>query len=156
MGRAIEEILSRFDDSRKVHGFSSTCEIKNGKYIHKTIANDEQLIILLQNRLEYDAEKIEYLKSENDKIKSATYAQEELQKAIAERDEMREDYYRGFPISKSEKEAIHKFMEEHEKVHPGGHGVSGGKYVYEFCPTGIGTVGTVRCHCGESFTFQDL
>lgn len=156
MGRTIDDILSKIDRSREIQALSTTYEIKNGKYVPKTIANDEQLLILLYNRLEYDAEKIEHLSVENEKIKSETFAQEELQKAIAEKEEMRKDYFRGFPISESEKEAIDKFIKEHEKVHLGGHGVSGGKYIYEFCPTGVGTVGKVRCSCGESFIFQDI
>ena len=32
----------------------------------------------------------------------------------------------------------------------------GGKYIYKFVPTSIGTIGKVVCSCGEEFTFQDL
>ena len=35
-------------------------------------------------------------------------------------------------------------------------GAIGGELTYEFTPISIGTVGVVKCTCGESFTFREL
>ena len=35
-------------------------------------------------------------------------------------------------------------------------GAIGGTFTYEFIPTSIGTIGTIKCTCGDSFTFEDL
>ncbi len=70
--------------------------------------------------------------------------------------EMRDDYYRGFPITKSEEKAITKWKSEHEKNHNGGYGAIGGKYTYHFIPTSIGIVGTIKCSCGAEFDFQRI
>lgn len=35
-------------------------------------------------------------------------------------------------------------------------GSIGGRYTYEFIPTSIGTIGVVKCHCGEQFVFRDI
>lgn len=35
-------------------------------------------------------------------------------------------------------------------------GAIGGRFSYEFCPTGIGTVGTCVCSCGEKFVFDEI
>lgn len=147
-----------FDNSNSINLSSEYVFNKEiGKYESRSLpSNKNDLLALTSNYIDSLEILVESLREDNKRLKEETYAQEELAAAIAERDEMREDCYRGFPISKDEKEAIHKFMEEHEKAHPGGHGVSGGKYTYEFCPTGLGTVGTVKCHCGEKFIFRDI
>ena len=69
---------------------------------------------------------------------------------------MQADYFRGFPISEEEDKKVKKWMNEHEKKCVRGHGCVGGKYIYKFVPTSIGTIGKVVCSCGEEFTFQDL
>jgi serine/threonine protein kinase len=77
-------------------------------------------------------------------------------------DKMREDYYRGFPISKEEKEKINAWINKHEEEkHPRPKnsfprgGAIGGCYTYRFVPTSIGVFGTIKCSCGEEFTFQE-
>lgn len=35
-------------------------------------------------------------------------------------------------------------------------GAIGGRFSYEFIPTGIGTIGKCKCSCGESFTFAEI
>ena len=70
----------------------------------------------------------------------------------AELDQMRIDYHRGFPISEKEQEKIREWKKSHQ--HYGG--AIGGTFTYEFTPTSIGTVGEIKCTCGEHFTFRDL
>ena len=70
----------------------------------------------------------------------------------AELDQMRIDYHRGFPISEKEQEKIREWKKNHQ--HYGG--AIGGTFTYEFTPTSIGTVGEIKCTCGEQFTFRDL
>lgn len=70
----------------------------------------------------------------------------------AELDQMRIDYRRGFPISEKEQEKIREWKKNHQ--HYGG--AIGGTFTYEFTPTSIGTVGVIKCTCGEHFTFCDL
>lgn len=101
-------------------------------------------------------ETIDYLREEIKKVKEKTYASNELSNMKKKLDIMSADYYRGFPISVSEKAAIDDWISEHEKEHPGGHGCSGGKYSYHFLPTGVGTSGVIRCSCGKEFEFQEL
>ena len=39
---------------------------------------------------------------------------------------------------------------------PTSSGTIGGRYSYEFTPTSIGTIGVVKCTCGDEFTFRNL
>lgn len=100
---------------------------------------------------------IQRLKTENAQLKAENYKDNELiamkkqvEIAQTDREAMRKDMYRGFPITEEEKEAIHKWSKEHdEKEHKnprGYHGAIGGGFDYHFTPTSIGTVGV--CVCG--------
>lgn len=65
---------------------------------------------------------------------------------------MSEEHYRGFPISAEAESQINEWKKNHR--HNGG--AIGGTFTYEFIPTSIGTIGTIKCACGDSFTFEDL
>lgn len=116
----------------------------------------EKLFNCLRGNILGKENTIEYLREQLKKAKEDTYKDKELTKIKARYEEMEKDYYRGFPISESEEKAIKKWQTEHEKEHGGGHGAIGGKYTYIFTPTSIGTIGTIKCSCGESFDFQEL
>ena len=69
---------------------------------------------------------------------------------------MKTDYYGGFPLTQEEIEKVNNWQNEHTKVvHKAVtldqvlrlEGVSGGRWVYEFTPTAIGTFGS--CICGN-------
>jgi len=99
----------------------------------------------------------EWLRKENERLKSETYKAEELSKMKEKYDQMSNDYYRGFPISEKEEKKIQEWKEKQLEKHPGIGGVSGGRFRYEFVPTGLGTVGTIiDGFTKEKFTFQDL
>ena len=65
----------------------------------------------------------------------------------------------GFPITKEENEKIREWQQKHiEAKHNGDSyaGAIGGRFTYEFIPTSIGTIGTVKCSCGDEFCFQEI
>lgn len=115
----------------------------------------DQLCATLKDKFCRLSDTNEYLTEQLENLKKDTFKDEELSKMKAELEALKADYYRGFPISKKEKESIDKWMNEHEKIHKGGHGTIGGKYTYVFNPTSIGTIGTIKCSCGECFEFQN-
>lgn len=98
-----------------------------------------------------------YLRTENARLKDEAYKDEELARMKEYTNRMSEDYYRGFPISKEEDEKIKKWKDKMIDIHPGNGGAIGGRFRYEFIPTGIGTIGTViDMFTGERFNFKDL
>lgn len=112
-----------------------------------------------------DQDRIRYLEEENKKLKDNLYKDEQLSSMENELNKMKDDYYRGFPISEEEDKNIKKWIDNHErdvhgcytledKINRGG--CCGGTYTYEFVPTSIGTIGTVRCNCGAKYTFQEI
>lgn len=64
-----------------------------------------------------------------------------------------------FEITEDEQKNIIKWQNKHiKKKHKGNtyFGAIGGNWSYEFIPTSIGDIGTVKCDCGEKFTFREL
>lgn len=109
--------------------------------------------------------RVEYLEKQNQELRNEKYKDNELSRMESELKTMKEDYYRGFPISEEEQKSIREWMNKHdEEVHHARTlddklklgGCCGGRYTYEFTPTSIGTIGTVKCSCGAKFTFQDM
>ncbi len=108
-----------------------------------------------RNTIKRLQEKIKELKEENYKDKLVAQYKKERDVAI-------EDSYRGFPISEEQQTAINEWVSKHEKEkHPlpkGAFtrgGAIGGNYSYHFTPTSIGTFGSIKCTCGEQFSFQE-
>ena len=108
---------------------------------------------------------LKYLELQNIELYDEHYKDHELKQMLDELNKMKDDYYRGFPISEEENKNIKEWIDNHErdvhgcytledKINRGG--CCGGTYTYEFVPTSIGTIGTVRCSCGAKFTFQDM
>ena len=86
-----------------------------------------------------------------------------LDDAIIEKDReiksLRNELANGFSITGEEWEAIHQWQDKHIKeVHNGDSysGAIGGRWTYEFTPTSIGDIGTVKCSCGAEYTFREL
>lgn len=106
----------------------------------------------------------EALIENNEKLKSETYKDETVSKLKEENERLLNDTKRGFTISENEEEKINKWKTSHiRKKHtdkttkkPKSFGAIGGNFTYEFIPTSIGTIGSIKCSCGECFTFRDL
>ena len=99
----------------------------------------------------------EYLRKENDRLKSEAYKDEELSKMKEKYDQMSKDYYRGFPISEEEEKKINEWIEKQIEKHPSGRSTIGGRFTYEFFPTSIGAAGSIIDGLtGDKFNFQEL
>lgn len=118
----------------------------------------------IQNRIEILESQIGRLAEENKRLKNEHYKDKELSEMKDKLDKMQRAYYRGFPISDEEEKRIEEWKNRHdEEVHNAYSlidkvklgGCCGGRYTYEFVPTGIGTIGTVKCSCGAEFIFQN-
>jgi len=107
---------------------------------------------------------IERLRDDNKSLKEENYKDVELQEMEKRLNKALEDYRRGFPISEKEYENLKEWQNNHimtkhwdiKNNRPKSFGAIGGNFTYEFIPTSIGTLGTVKCSCGECFTFQEL
>ena len=128
------------------------------------LSDDRQLIFLhsikedLQNvydhfrQLEYQ---IEYLKKENESLKSDHYKDEQLANLEKKYKTLKEMCHLGFPITKEEHEKIMKW--EDEIIGDNIMKIDSVRFVYEFQPTPLGVIGKVKdLRTGESFTFHEL
>ena len=98
----------------------------------------------------------EYLAEENKRLKSDAYKEEELSAMNAKYGKMRQDYFRGFPISEEEEEKINAWKQEIMKKYPANDGAIGGRFTYKFIPTSIGTIGRiVDGFSEEGFEFRE-
>ena len=111
--------------------------------------------VLSEIQKEFDSKesKIEYLLKENKKLKHESYKDKELQAMKEEMKLMKEEYYRGFPISEEQEKAISEWKRKHNEE---AHGKRMRSYSYHFYPTSLGTCGEVHCSCGAKFTFQEI
>lgn len=100
--------------------------------------------------------RIKYLEQKVRELEDEKWKDEELQKMKEDYERMKADYYGGFPLTQEEIEKVNNWQNEHTKVvHKAVtldqvlrlEGVSGGRWVYEFTPTAIGTFGS--CICGN-------
>jgi hypothetical protein len=113
---------------------------------------------------EYKDTRIKALEDENKKLKDEHYKNEELQKLVEANKRLSDEMKYGFPITEEENEAITKWRTAHiKKKHwdsknkcPKSQGAIGGGFTYEFIPTSIGVIGTIKCSCGESFCFCEM
>ncbi len=129
---------------------------RNGEYIMAPPI--DELCSALKEKFIGQEERIEYLQKEIKKLESEHWKDNELQLMKKQYIEMNENYHRGFPISKEEKEKINAWIDKHEKEKHNGsfyRGAIGGSYTYHFTPTSIGVFGSIQCSCGEKFTFQE-
>lgn len=116
----------------------------------------------------------------NRKVESITYEEEinmlaiyleEVEYGGSEGESLQKNYdilkeeKRGFKITEEEDIKIRYWIKEHmadkhqsvsEDDITYGAGAIGGRFTYEFTPTSIGVIGTIKCSCGDSFTFRKL
>lgn len=132
-----------------------------------TIDALQALKIRFNEESKYLNKKADKLKSEKDTlynkdeyISSLKSKCESLQK---EKDKYEDLYNSSFQVSESEQKKINKWIIDHEVKKHGQKkgeyhyaGAAGGCYSYIFTPTGLGTIGSIKCSCGEEFTFTDM
>jgi len=130
----------------------------NGDFVKVPTIDD--LCSILKEKFLGQLEREEYLTKRIKELENENWKDEELQKMKTKNHVMREDLNRGFPIDENEENAINEWKAKHEqekhsrkKINTG---TIGGYYTYEFIPTSIGTLGTIKCICGEEFTFQEI
>lgn len=132
----------------------------NGKM--KDIPSIDDLCLILQEKFNKMNKQINYWQEKYNELKNEKWKDKELQEMEKELNKVKADAARGFSISKEEYDAAIDWMNKHElakhydpnRYTPRG-GAIGGSYTWLFVPTGIGTFGTIRCSCGEEFTFQE-
>lgn len=112
----------------------------------------ENILQALREKFSRQEKEIEQLRLENAKLKSGIWKEEEMARLKDENDRMKEEYYRGFPISKEEKAMIDEFKSQHQ----GYYGAIGGGFTYQFIPTSIGMSGTIFASNGDKLDFREL
>lgn len=133
--------------------------IKDNNVIKVKISDVSAVLNRIGEQYEQQQEKIKDLKEQILNFRADAYKDQELKEMKETYDSMKNDYYRGFPISKSEMQNIKNWMQDHENKHHGGypcyHGVSGGGYIYQFHPTAIGTIGEIICNSCKRKAFKE-
>ena len=130
----------------------SSYDKKTGKTTFKTIHPLNESLDSIKTRFEELVRANESLFERLQELKQEKWADERLIEMQDRLETMSKEYDRGFPISVEAEARIDEWKKNH--LHNGG--AIGGTFTYEFTPTSIGTVGTIRCVCGDTFTFEDL
>ena len=139
------------------------CTYRDGKYVK--VPKIDDLCLALKEKFLSQQETIDKLKKENKRIKDEKYASEELLKMKKQLDDMRKEYYNGFPISDEEVKTINNWKREHDREKHNAatseerlklEGAAGGRFKYIFNPTSLGVVCKIKCNCGDEFCFRGL
>lgn len=130
----------------------SSYDKETGETIFKTIHPLDESLDSIKTRFEELVRANQSLFERLQELKQEKWADERLIEMQDRLEIMSEEYYRGFPISAKAEAQIDEWKKNHQ--HYGG--AIGGTFTYEFTPTSIGTIGTIKCTCGEQFTFCDL
>lgn len=99
----------------------------------------------LKTKFQEQEREIERLREENKKLKSEHYKDIELARLRKISDDLQEQLFFGFGITREEHKSIMKWLA----------GRKGGNLEYRFIPTGIGDIGFVEYN-GDKFKFKDL
>ena len=136
--------------------------IVDGEYME--VETVDKCMKMLRYRFNDQKKTINNLRNQIKDFTDSQYKDKELQKMKVELEKMRREYNRGFPITDKEWDAIETWKGKHDREVHGltecnetiG-GASGGRYIFEFIPCTIGTIGTIKCgDCGEKFIFREL
>lgn len=79
-----------------------------------TVYDFDKCILALKKRHEDQLDRIKYLEEENRKLKDDAYKDAEIAKMKLQFEEMKADYYRGFPITENEKQKVEEWMKKHD------------------------------------------
>lgn len=69
----------------------------------------------IQRKIDFLESQNQKLIKENDELKNNAYKDKELTSMRNELNEMKSEYYRGFPISEYEEKKINEWIEQHER-----------------------------------------
>lgn len=109
----------------------------------------DEAIKTLQNDRETHLQRIDFLQSENERIRSEKYKDAELFRMRQEVGSLQNAMRFGFPITAEEHAAIEKWKDAH--VQSRHKGKRRPLFSYSFVPTSLGVIGTCRCRiCYES------
>lgn len=134
----------------------------DGKYVE--VEPVDKCMKMLQYRFDDKNRTINNLRNQIKDLTDSQHKDKKLQEMKAELEKMQREYNRGFPITDDEWKAIETWKEKHDREVHGltecnerVGGAIGGRYTFEFIPTTIGIIGTIKCgDCGEKFTFREL
>lgn len=121
--------------------------------------NFEDCINSLKEYNQKQEQKIAALQAENNLLKEEFYKDKIIKKLKEEVSNLQSELRLSFNVSEKEWIKIKEWKKKHEQErHEGNkyHGTIGGNYTYEFIPTSLGIIGSIRCSCGEEFTFQNI
>ena len=102
---------------------------------------------------------ISLLKTENKKLKEERNKDEYIQHLLNRIKELESRVIFDFSISKEEEIAIEEWKRNHiNEKHDGNSycGAIGGRFTYEFTPTSLGDIGSIKCSCGDEFIFKEI
>lgn len=128
---------------------------EDGHYKSIPIYESNDLLKAIEVKFDDMEAEITRLLEENAKLKCGVWEKEKMAELKKENERMKEEYYRGFPISKEESEAINNFIKEHTNPD---YKISsiGVSPTYIFTPTSIGTIGEIKMFDGSTYTFREL
>lgn len=156
----VSEIAKEIKESRNDNPFLMTTFYDNFNKKDNTITligDITSILVRIADQYQEKEKKIKELREQLKNFDAEAYKDEELAAMQSELARMNEEYYRGFPMSKKEKEGFERWQRSHEEKYHGGypcyHGASGGGYKFIFVPTSVGTFGSVECSicCRKAF-----
>lgn len=114
----------------------------------------------LRDSIKMLEEENERLRKENTYLKEEYSRDEEVQKLNKKLEQAKEEARNGFIIPKYLNDKIEKWKKQHvrekhwDTLHnmPMSSGAIGGRFTYEFIPTGIGNLITCKCSCGAEIS----
>ena len=105
----------------------------------------ENRITFYKSRLAFMAKAVRELREEYDKDEEVTALKKEIK-------DLQTQLQKGFYITEDEQEKIDQWIRERRCSS----GAIGGQFTYEFIPTSIGIVGTIKDSNGDEFCFREL
>ena len=130
-------------------------------YIVPSREKIDQCIDGLFNSLETNKKTIINLRNQVEELKRTLNDEnrkdDEYRKLQDENDKLKAELHRGFQIDEDDYNGAIEWMTEHnEEIHKGTTaGAIGGRYTWQFVPTGIGVFGSVKCNCGAEYNFKN-
>lgn len=134
----------------------------DGEYME--VETVDKCMRMLRYRFDDQKRTVNNLRNKINELTDSQYKDKKLREMKDKLEAMQREYNRGFPITDKEWDAIETWKEKHDREVHGliecnerTGGAIGGRYTFEFIPTTIGIIGTIKCgSCGEKFTFREL